>query len=127
MLLTTLRTVTFAFSEAPTSLPPVADTTAVGGTLSNLQQTDATHYTATFTGTANTGISNASVSVTAGSWQEAERQCRSGRQHRRLHRRHKDKFPRDWFSAGLCIGHLCLWPKYRWYSGRRRQLQRKHQ
>jgi hypothetical protein len=42
-------TVTFAFSEAPTSFA-LADTSAVGGTLSNLQQTDATHYTATFTG-----------------------------------------------------------------------------
>jgi hypothetical protein len=56
-------TVTFAFSEAPTSFA-LADTNAVGGTLSNLQQTDATHYTATFTGTTNTDISNASVNVT---------------------------------------------------------------
>jgi hypothetical protein len=42
----------------------------VGGTLSNLQQTDGTHYSATFTGAAQTRITNASVSVTAGSWQE---------------------------------------------------------
>ena len=62
-------TVTFAFSEAPTAFA-LADTSAVGGTLSNLQQIDATTYTATFTGAANTDISNASVSVTAGSWQD---------------------------------------------------------
>jgi hypothetical protein len=42
-------TVTFEFSKAPTSFA-LADTSAVGGTLSNLRQTDATHYTATFTG-----------------------------------------------------------------------------
>jgi probable HAF family extracellular repeat protein/ELWxxDGT repeat protein len=62
-------TVTFTFSEAPTSFA-LSDTSAVGGTLSNLQQSDVTHYTATFTGAANTDISTASVSVTAGSWQE---------------------------------------------------------
>src|ERR1700730_10018697 len=59
-------TVTFAFSEAPVAFA-LGDTSAVGGTLSNLQQTDATHYTATFTGAANTDINTASVSVTAGS------------------------------------------------------------
>ena len=48
-------TVTFAFSEAPTAFA-LTDTSAVGGTLSNLHQTDATHYTATFTGAANTDI-----------------------------------------------------------------------
>jgi hypothetical protein len=62
-------TVTFAFSEAPVAFA-LADTSAVGGTLSNLQQTDAPHYTATFTGAASTNISNASVSVTAGSSQD---------------------------------------------------------
>ena len=62
-------TVTFAFSEAPVAFA-LADTSAVGGTLSNLQKTDATHYTATFAGAANTNISTASVSVTARSWQE---------------------------------------------------------
>ena len=61
-------TVTFAFSAAPATFV-LADTSAVGGTLSNLQKTDATHYTATFTGSANTDMANASVSVTAGSWQ----------------------------------------------------------
>ena len=70
-------TVTFAFSEAPTSFA-LADTSAVGGTLSNLHQTDATHYTATFTGAANTDISNASVSVTAGSWQEGNGNAGAG-------------------------------------------------
>ena len=48
-------TVTFAFSEAPAAFS-LGDTGAVGGTLSNLKQTDATHYTATFTGAANTDI-----------------------------------------------------------------------
>jgi ribosomal protein L6P/L9E len=62
-------TVTFSFSEAPTSFA-LADTSAVGGTLSNLQRSDTTHYTATFTGAANTDIRNASVSVTAGSYQD---------------------------------------------------------
>ena len=63
-------TVTFAFSEAPTIFS-LADTSAVGGSLSSLQQVSATQYTATFTGAANTDISNASVSVTGGSWQES--------------------------------------------------------
>ena len=81
-------TVTFAFSEAPATFT-LADTSAVGGTLSNLRQTDATHYTATFTGAANTDIANASVSVTAGSYQDS-RQCRCRRQHRHLHRRYRD-------------------------------------
>jgi hypothetical protein len=70
-------TVTFAFSEAPVAFA-LGDTSAVGGTLSNLQQTDATHYTATFTGAANTDINNASVSVTAGSWQEENGNVGSG-------------------------------------------------
>ena len=61
--------VTFVFSEAPTTFA-LADTSAIGGTLSNLHQTDATHYTATFTASPNTDISNASVSVTAGSYQD---------------------------------------------------------
>ncbi len=62
-------TVTFFFSEAPTAFT-LTDTSAVGGRLSNLQQIDATHYTATFTGSANTDISTASVSVTASSYQD---------------------------------------------------------
>jgi hypothetical protein len=62
-------TVTFAFSEAPVSFV-LGDTSATGGSLTNLQKVDATHYTATFTGAANTDISNASVSVIGGSWQE---------------------------------------------------------
>jgi ribosomal protein L6P/L9E len=72
-----IGTVTFAFSEAPVAFT-LADTSAVGGTLSNLQQTDATHYTATFTGAANTDISNASVSVTAGSWQDGNGNAGAG-------------------------------------------------
>ena len=69
--------VTLTFSEAPASFA-LAYTSAVGGTLSNLQQTDATHYTATFTGAANTDINNASVSVTAGSWQEGNGNAGAG-------------------------------------------------
>ena len=61
--------ITFTFSEAPTTFA-LADTTATGGALSNLQEVDATHYTATFTGSANTRITNASVGVSARSWQE---------------------------------------------------------
>jgi hypothetical protein len=61
--------VTFAFSEAPVAFV-LGDTSATGGTLSNLQKVDATHYSATFTAAANTDISNASVSVVGGSWQE---------------------------------------------------------
>jgi hypothetical protein len=61
-------TITFAFSAAPVSFT-LADTTTVGGTLSNLTGSGTT-YTATFTGAADTGISNASVSVIAGSWQD---------------------------------------------------------
>jgi ribosomal protein L6P/L9E len=70
-------TLTFAFSEAPTSFA-LTDTSAVGGTLSNLQQTDATHYTATFTGAANTDISAAQVSVTTSSWSEVNGNPGSG-------------------------------------------------
>jgi hypothetical protein len=62
-------TITFTFSEAPTDFS-LADTSAVGGTLSNLTKVNATEYTATFTGAADTDISNAQVSVTAGSWHE---------------------------------------------------------
>ena len=63
--------VTFTFSEA-TSDFKLADTTAVGGVLSNLKTTDGgLTYTATFTANANTDISNGSVSVTAGTWHEA--------------------------------------------------------
>jgi hypothetical protein len=64
-------TITFKFSEAPASFT-LADTTAVGGTLSNLTSsgTTGTTYTATFTGAAGIDITNAMVSVTAGSWQE---------------------------------------------------------
>src|SRR4029077_8728043 len=61
-------TVTFSFSEAPTDFG-LGNTSAVGGTLSNLAMVDATHYTATFTGAAGTDISTASVSVDS-SWHE---------------------------------------------------------
>ena len=61
--------VTFSFSEAPNNFD-LADTTAVGGALSNLQMVDATHYTATFTANPGTETDAASVAVTAGSWSE---------------------------------------------------------
>jgi ribosomal protein L6P/L9E len=62
-------TVTFTFSEAPVSFS-LTDTTASGGALSNLQQVNATAYTATFTAAVDTYIGNAEVGVTAGSWSE---------------------------------------------------------
>jgi large repetitive protein len=61
--------VTFVFSASPAAFT-LADASAVGGTLSNLQQVNATTYTATFTGGAGTDTANASVSVTAGPWQD---------------------------------------------------------
>ena len=67
---------TFTFSEAPTVFT-LADTSAVGGSLSNLNGSG-TSYTATFTAATGTDISNASVSVTAGSWQEANGNPGSG-------------------------------------------------
>jgi hypothetical protein len=57
-------TVTFTFSAPPPLCFTLDDTSAVGGTLSNLSQLNATTYTATFTAAANTDIANASVSVT---------------------------------------------------------------
>jgi len=60
-------TVTFAFSAAPAAFT-LADTSVVGGTLSNLAGSG-TAYTATFTAAAGIDISNASVSVNANSWQ----------------------------------------------------------
>ena len=63
--------VTFTFSEA-TSDFKLADTTAVGGVLSNLATTNGgLTYTATFTANPATDISNGSVSVTAGTWHDA--------------------------------------------------------
>ena len=63
-------TVTFTFSAAPAAFS-LSDATAVGGTLSNLQQVNPTQYTATFTAASNTDISNAVVGVTANSYQDA--------------------------------------------------------
>jgi hypothetical protein len=62
-------TVTFSFSEAPTAFG-LTDTTATGGTLGNLQEVNATTYTATFTASPNTDTNAASVSVAADMWQE---------------------------------------------------------
>jgi Bacterial Ig-like domain len=56
-------TVTFIFTETPVAFT-LANTSAVGGTLSNLNQVNATTYTATFTASPDTDIANASVSVT---------------------------------------------------------------
>ncbi|HEV2970744.1 MAG TPA: Ig-like domain-containing protein [Pirellulales bacterium] len=63
-------TVTFTFSAAPTAFS-LSDTTATGGTLSNLQQTGPAVWTALFTANSNTQITTASVGVTAGSYQDA--------------------------------------------------------
>ena len=64
-------TITFSFSETPgSSFVLATDTTATGGALSNLQQVNATTFTATFTANANTYIGNAAVSVIAGGWTE---------------------------------------------------------
>ncbi len=63
-------TVTFSFSVAPAAFS-LSDATAVGGTLSNLQQVNPTQYTATFTAASNTDIRNAVVGVTANSYQDA--------------------------------------------------------
>src|SRR4029078_12024319 len=57
-------TVTFTFSAPPPLGFTLDDSSAVGGTLSNLSQLNATTYTANFTAAANTDIANASVSVT---------------------------------------------------------------
>jgi hypothetical protein len=70
-------TVSITFSEAPLAFA-LTDTSAVGGILSNLHQTDATHYTATFTGAANTDIGNGLVGVIAGSWQEGNGNAGAG-------------------------------------------------
>ena len=62
--------VTFAFSEAPAAFT-LADTSAVGGILSNLQHVNATTYTATFTGATDTAITDASVSVSPSSYHDS--------------------------------------------------------
>jgi phospholipase/lecithinase/hemolysin len=64
----TTATVTFTFSEAPTTFS-LSDTSAVGGTLSAITKVNATQYTATFAAAAGTDISKGAVSVTAGTWQ----------------------------------------------------------
>ena len=63
-------TVTFTFSEALASFS-LSDTTATGGTLSNLQQTSPTVWTAVFTASSNIQTTTASVGVTAGSYQDS--------------------------------------------------------
>jgi hypothetical protein len=63
--------VTFAFNEPINDFTILGSTTVTGGALSNLQTTDGGKtYTATFTPTANTDISNASVGVIAGSYHD---------------------------------------------------------
>ena len=65
------NTATVTFASAKHRSFSLSDTTATGGTLSNLQQTDATHWTALFTANSNTQVTKASVRVTAGSYQDA--------------------------------------------------------
>ena len=62
-------TVTFTFSAAPTAFS-LADTTATGGTLSNLLQTGPTVWTAVFAANSNVQTTMASVGVTARSYQD---------------------------------------------------------
>src|SRR5262249_15036175 len=63
--------VTVALNEPISDFIILASTTVTGGALSNLQTTDGGKtYTATFTPTANTDISNASVGVIAGSYHD---------------------------------------------------------
>jgi hypothetical protein len=63
-------TVTFAFSEAPVDFS-LANTSAVGGTLSNLTSSNGgLTYTATYTANAGADIANAVVSVD-GNWTDA--------------------------------------------------------
>src|SRR5262249_12964436 len=63
--------VTFAFNEPINDFSILGSTTVTGGALSNLQTTDGGKtYTATFTPTANTDISSASVGVIAGSYHD---------------------------------------------------------
>jgi hypothetical protein len=62
-------TISFSFSEAPTDFS-LSHVVATGGTLSNLTQVDATDYTATFTGAANTDTGSASVVVDS-AWHDA--------------------------------------------------------
>ena len=61
--------ITFTFDVAPTDFT-LADTSATGGTLSNLVMVDATHFTATFTAFDGIQINNASVNVIAGSFHD---------------------------------------------------------
>jgi hypothetical protein len=79
-------TVTVTFSKAPSGFS-LADTTAVGGTLSNLTGSGTT-YTATFTAAPNTDISTASVGVIAGRLAGERRQCRGRRRHSGVHGRY---------------------------------------
>ena len=59
--------VTFAFSEAVKDFA-LADTTVKGGALSGFKAVDASTYTAVFTPSANTKITDANVAVKAGSY-----------------------------------------------------------
>ena len=70
--------VTFAFNEPTNDFGILGSTTVNGGALSNLQTTDGGNtYTATFTPTADTAISNASVDVTPGSYHDLAGQAGS--------------------------------------------------
>src|SRR5262249_35563721 len=63
--------VTFAFNEPINDFSILGSTTVTGGALSNLQTIDGGKtYTATFTPTADTDISNGSVGVIAGSYHD---------------------------------------------------------
>ena len=63
-------TIIFAFSEAAVDFN-LSDVTVAGGTLSNFSGSGTT-YTATFTGSLNTDINDASVGVTVGSYHDSD-------------------------------------------------------
>lgn len=69
-------TVTFAFSQAPVDFA-LTDVTAPDGTLSNLSGSG-TSYTATFTANAGIDDPNATVSVTGGSYHDADGNAGTG-------------------------------------------------
>jgi hypothetical protein len=60
-------TISFTFTAAPTGFA-ADDITVAGGTLGALTTVDSTHYTATFTPTANAASGTASISVAKGSY-----------------------------------------------------------
>ena len=80
-------TVTFAFSEAPTSFA-LADTSAVGGTLSNLQQVNAKHLYRDLHGRCQHRHKQRIGERDGWQLSGSSRQCRNRRQHGAVHGRY---------------------------------------